>query len=268
ARVERVDLGAGAVANQGVVVVAQVERDRAARAGGGERAGVGLDRAGVGPARHLPGPGDRDLVAVGIAGGGRRRQAVVGLRRARVEGGRGDGGGRVDDRDRGRGDGGAVDGAVVRGHLDPQLVALGAVAGAGEVERAGGAAEQVAPGGAAVGRLLPLVGERDRVAVVVVLGEGRGQQVVGLRRALVDRGGVDDRGRVDDRDRRRGDGGAVDGAVVRGHLDPQLVALGSPYTTLFRSRAGGAAEQVAPGGAAVGRLLPLVGERDRVAVVV
>src|SRR5207249_6362222 len=72
--------------------------------------------------------------------------------------------------------------------FDPQLVALGAVAGAGEVERAGGAAEQVAPGGAAVGRLLPLVGERDRVAVVVVLGDGRGQQVVGLRRALVGRG--------------------------------------------------------------------------------
>src|SRR5438477_12372790 len=93
-----------------------------------------------------------------------------------------------------------------RGHLDPQLVALGAVAGAAQVERAGGAADQVAPGGAAVGRLLPLVGERDRVAVVVVLGDGRGQGVVGLRRALVDRGRVDRKSGVEGRRGARGGG--------------------------------------------------------------
>src|SRR5438477_7391959 len=83
-----------------------------------------------------------------------------------------------------------------RGHLDPQLVALGAVAGAAQVERAGGAADQVAPGGAAVGRLLPLVGERESAAVDVVLVDGWCELVGGLRRALVDRGRVDDRCRV------------------------------------------------------------------------
>src|SRR5207249_6147858 len=82
------------------------------------------------------------------------------------EGGRGQGWGRVDDRDRDRVSVGAVDGTGVRSVIGVQPFALPIFAGAGEVERAGGAADQVAPGGAAVGRLLPLVGERDRVAVV------------------------------------------------------------------------------------------------------
>src|SRR5205823_1032465 len=195
-----------------------------------ERAGGAADQVAPGGAavgRLLPLVGERDRVAVVVVLGDGRGQQVVGLRRALVDRGRVDDRRRVDDRDRGRGDGGAVDGAVVRGHLDPQLVALGAVAGAGEVRSEERRVGKEGRGGAAVGRLLPLVGERDRVAVVVVLGVGRGQQVVSLRRGVFDRGVCAAGGRVDDRDRGRGDGGAVDGAVVRGHLDPQLVALGA-----------------------------------------
>src|SRR5205823_3281739 len=195
-----------------------------------ERAGGAADQVAPGGAavgRLLPLVGERDRVAVVVVLGDGRGQQVVGLRRALVDRGRVDDRRRVDDRDRGRGDGGAVDGAVVRGHLDPQLVALGAVAGAGEEIGRASCRDRVAPGGAAVGRLLPLVGERDRVAVVVVLGDGRGQQVVRVRGGMLDRGVAGVQTCALQRYRGRGDGGAVDGAVVRGHLDPQLVALGA-----------------------------------------
>src|SRR5205823_7385072 len=108
-----------------------------------------------------------------VLGDGRGQQ-VVGLRRALVDRGRVYVRGQVNEYDRRQCLEFTRELFRARGHLDPQLVALGAVAGAGEVERAGGAAEQVAPGGAARSEERRVGEEGGRVGVVVVLGDGSG----------------------------------------------------------------------------------------------
>src|SRR6266571_5098948 len=203
--------------------------------------------------RGLPLIGERGFAR--LVGDRHRRQRLPFLRRAidRHRQGRrlvNDRTGRIAGRN--RGDRVAV--GVVRGdnHLD--LVAL--VALGNQVGRAGGAGD-VVRGQAAVGRGLPLIGERGFARLV---GDRHRRQRLPFLRRAIDRHRqgrrlVNDRtGRIAGRN--RGDRVAV--GVVRGdnHLDlVALVALGNQV-----GRAGGAGD-VVRGQAAVGRGLPLIGER-------
>src|SRR5439155_1496085 len=100
--------------------------------------------------------------AVVVVAGDVGRQRLVGGRARRRDRHRVHHRGAVGHRDRGRGDGAALDGGGGRGHPDGDAVPLVAVAGRRQVERGAGLTGQRHV------VLVPLVGVADRLAVVVV----------------------------------------------------------------------------------------------------